>query len=118
MSDARALLIGRGIALGDGAYAAIAPLAEQHLARYANDPLIAPSLAISIPEVAIDRMLAHVAALTMAAGRMFQTHANEHLVAVERSLVARGLRPIELLHATGALNPSTLLAHATLLTPR
>jgi 5-methylthioadenosine/S-adenosylhomocysteine deaminase len=103
--------------LGDGAYAAIAPLAEQHLARYANDPLIAPSLAISIPEVGSDRMLRHVAALTLAAGHMFQTHANEHLVAVERSLVARGLRPIELLHATDALNPSTLLAHATLLTP-
>ena len=48
----------------------------------------------------------------------FQTHANEHLVAVERSLVARGLRPIELLAACDALNPSTLLAHATLLTPR
>jgi 5-methylthioadenosine/S-adenosylhomocysteine deaminase len=40
------------------------------------------------------------------------------LVAVERSLVARGERPIELLHRLGALNASSLLAHATLLTPR
>lgn len=91
--------------------------AEQHLARYAADPLVHPSLAVSIPEMASGRMLARVAALTLEAGRIFQTHANEHLVAVERSLVARGLRPIELLHATGALNASALLAHATLLTP-
>jgi cytosine/adenosine deaminase-related metal-dependent hydrolase len=103
----------------DGA-AALQPLlqaADAHLARYANDPLIHPSLAISIPEVGSDAMLAGVAARTLEAGRIFQTHANEHLVAVERSLVARGLRPIELLHATGALNASALLAHATLLTP-
>lgn len=48
---------------------------------------------------------------------MFQTHANEHLAAIERSLVARGRRPIQLLHALGALGPQTLLAHATMLTP-
>ena len=48
---------------------------------------------------------------------MFQTHANEHLVAVERSLVARGRRPIQVLHDLGALGPQVLLAHATLLTP-
>ena len=91
--------------------------ARQHLARYEHDRLVHPSLAVSIPEVASDRMLAQVAALTLEAGRVFQTHVNEHLVAVERSLVARGLRPIELLHQVGALNPSALLAHATLLTP-
>jgi 5-methylthioadenosine/S-adenosylhomocysteine deaminase len=92
--------------------------AEQHLARFSGDPLIRPSLAVSIPEVATDRMLRHVAALALEADCTFQTHANEHLVAVERSLVARGMRPIELLAANRALNPSTVLAHATLLTPR
>lgn len=46
---------------------------------------------------------------------MFQTHANEHLAAVERSLVARGQRPIQLLHRLGVLGPQTLLAHATML---
>lgn len=102
---------------GDAAFAPLVQQAERHLAQYGSDPLIHPSLAVSIPEVASDRMLARVAALTLEAGRVFQTHANEHLVAVERSLVARGLRPIELLQATGALNASALLAHATLLTP-
>jgi len=103
----------------DGA-AALQPLlgaADAHLARFSSDLLIHPSLAISMPELGSDAMLAGVAARTLEAGRIFQTHANEHLVAVERSLVARGLRPIELLHATGALNASALLAHATLLTP-
>ena len=92
--------------------------AVRHLARFEGDGLIIPSLSISTPEVASDRMLAHVAALSLEAGVCFQTHANEHLVAVERSLVARGLRPVELLAQLNALNPSTLLAHATLLTPR
>jgi 5-methylthioadenosine/S-adenosylhomocysteine deaminase len=91
--------------------------AEAHLAHFAADPLLHPSLAVSIPEVASDAMLTRVAALCREAGRIFQTHANEHLVAVERSLVARGLRPIELLAACDALNERTLLAHATLLTP-
>lgn len=102
---------------GDEAFAMLARAAEEHLARYEHDPLVHPSLAVSIPEVASDRMLAHVSALVREAGRIFQTHANEHLVAVERSLVARGLRPIELLHRCDALHASTLLAHATLLTP-
>ena len=102
---------------GEPAYEELARAAEAHLARYEHDPLVHPSLAVSIPEVASDRMLSRVSALVREAGRIFQTHANEHLVAVERSLVARGLRPIELLHACGALHASTLLAHATLLTP-
>ena len=92
--------------------------AQSFLARLEHDTLVHPSLAISIPEAASDRMLREVAALTLESGRRFQTHVNEHLAAVERSLVARGLRPLELLHACGALNASGLLAHATLLTPR
>ena len=63
-------------------------------------------------------MLHRVASLCAEAGVPFQTHANEHLVAVERSLVARGLRPVEHLQATGALNAAALLAHVTLVTPR
>ncbi|MBT2323520.1 amidohydrolase family protein [Variovorax paradoxus] len=92
--------------------------AANFLLRLEHDALVHPSLAISIPEAATDRMLHDVAALTQESGRRFQTHVNEHLAAVERSLVARGLRPLELLHACGALNASALLAHATLLTPR
>ncbi|MGH6625262.1 MAG: amidohydrolase family protein [Burkholderiaceae bacterium] len=102
---------------GDAGFDRIIGAAQQHLARYETDALVHPSLAISIPEAATDRMLRAVASLTLEAGRMFQTHVNEHLAAVERSLVGRGLRPLELLHETGALNASTLLAHATLMTP-
>ena len=103
---------------GDAGARRILDRAAGFLAEYEHDPLVHPSLAISIPEAASDRMLHDVAALTREAGRRFQTHVNEHLAAVERSLVARGLRPIELLHAVGALNDSALLAHATLLTHR
>ena len=92
--------------------------AQAHLSRFDADTLVHPSLAVSIPEVASDAMLRGLASMCLEANRIFQTHANEHLVAVERSLVARGMRPIELLAACNALNPRTLLAHATLLTPR
>lgn len=91
--------------------------ASQHIRQFEHDAMIRPSLAVSIPEVASDQMLQRVAATCAEAGLVFQTHANEHLAAVERSLVARGKRPIELLHAIGALGPQTLLAHATMLTP-
>jgi len=91
--------------------------AEAHLARWEHDALVHPSLAISIPEAASDTMLGAVAARCSEAGRVFQVHANEHLASVERSLVARGLRPIEHLDAAGALGPQTLIAHATMCTP-
>ncbi|AOF93190.1 amidohydrolase family protein [Sinorhizobium sp. RAC02] len=91
--------------------------AEAHLSTYRRDPLVHPSLAISIPEVASDGMLKAVSDMAGAAGVVFQTHVNEHLVAVERSLVARGRRPIEHLAHLGALGPQVLLAHSTLITP-
>lgn len=103
---------------GEAGVRRILDAASAFLARFEHDPLVHPSLAISIPEAATDRMLHALARLTRESGRRFQTHVNEHLVAVERSLVARGLRPLELLHAAGALNDSALLAHATLLTAR
>jgi 5-methylthioadenosine/S-adenosylhomocysteine deaminase len=99
------------------AHAALLMDAAKHLARFEHHARIHPSLAISVPEAATDATLGRVAALCEEAGCAFQTHANEHLVAVERSLVARGLRPIEHLDAAGALGPRTLLAHATLMAP-
>jgi 5-methylthioadenosine/S-adenosylhomocysteine deaminase len=90
---------------------------EAHLAARRDGDLVHPSLAVSVPELASDAMLARVAALCTEAGAVFQTHTNEHLVAVERSLVDRGLRPIEHLAHAGALVPATLCAHATLATP-
>jgi 5-methylthioadenosine/S-adenosylhomocysteine deaminase len=98
--------------------AAILAAADRHLARWQDDALIHPSLAVSIPEVASDEMLRAVSGRCAEAGAIFQTHANEHLVAVERSLVARNFRPIELLGHLGVLGPQVLLAHATLVTPR
>lgn len=97
--------------------AQILRLAEAHLAAYQGDPLIHASLAISIPEVASDGMLRDVSRMAAEAGVAFQTHVNEHLVAVERSLVAHGRRPLEHLAHVGALGPQTLIAHATLVTP-
>ena len=91
--------------------------ADAHLARFEGDALIHPSLAISIPEVASDAMLGAVAARCAEARRVFQVHVNEHLASVERSLVARGQRPLEHLDQAGALGPWTLVAHATLVTP-
>ena len=105
--------------LGEGApdRHAILSQADDHLARWQADDLIHPSLAISIPEVASDAMLRDISLRCAAAGAIFQTHVNEHLVAVERSLSARRLRPLEHLHHVGALGPQALIAHATLVTP-
>jgi len=91
--------------------------AEQHLAGFEHQPLVHPSLAVSIPEAASDAMLGRVSALCAEAGAVFQTHVNEHLASVERSVVARGLRPLEVLARAAALGPQALVAHATLVTP-
>ena len=97
--------------------AAILRAAETHLGRWRADDLVHPSLAVSIPEAATDDMLHRVSRLAAEAGAIFQTHVNEHLVAVERSLVERGLRPLEHLAAADALGPQMLIAHSTLVTP-
>ena len=91
--------------------------AARHLAAFEGDPLVHASLAISIPEAASDRMLADVSRMARESGAIFQTHVNEHLVAVERSLVANGRRPLEHLAHLGALGPHVLIAHSTLVTP-
>ncbi|MFT9637713.1 amidohydrolase family protein [Alcaligenes phenolicus] len=91
--------------------------AQAHLQQWEHHALISPSLAISIPEAASDAMLHRIYSMSEEAGRVFQTHANEHLVAVERSLNAHGRRPIEHLAHIGALGSASLLAHATLVTP-
>ncbi|MCF2573515.1 amidohydrolase family protein [Brevibacterium sp. UCMA 11754] len=98
--------------------AEVVAAAERHLNRWDADPLVHPSLAVSIPEVASDEALIAVTQLAREAGVPFQTHLNEHLAAVERSLIADGERPLERLARLGALGPELLAAHATLLTPR
>jgi len=91
--------------------------AEQFLQKWSGAPLIHPSLAISVPEAASDEMLVAVSALCAEARTIFQTHVNEHLASVERSVVQRGMRPLELLAHLGALGPQVLIAHGTLVTP-
>jgi cytosine/adenosine deaminase-related metal-dependent hydrolase len=63
-------------------------------------------------------MIQAASKLCAEAGAVFQVHVNEHLASVERSLVARSLRPLQHLHAAGALGPQALLAHCTMLTPQ
>jgi len=107
--------LNNGVATQDRAQ--ITRAAEAHLSRWAHHPLVHPSLAVSVPEAASDDVLGLVARLCAESGRVFQTHANEHLASVERSIVARSMRPIEHLDSVGALGPETLIAHATLVTP-
>ncbi len=92
-------------------------LAERFISTYQNHALVHPSLAISIPEVASDDMLRSVARICREAGIIFQTHVNEHLASLERSVVARGLRPLEHLASVDALGPQTLIAHGTMVMP-
>ena len=92
-------------------------LADRFISDYASHALVHPSLAISIPEVASDYMLHAVAKRCAEASIIFQTHVNEHLASLERSVVARGLRPLEHLASVGALGPQTLIAHGTMVTP-
>ncbi|MBR7502769.1 amidohydrolase family protein, partial [Mycobacterium tuberculosis] len=75
-------------------------------------------LAVSMAEAASDEALVVLAELTREAGSVFQTHLNEHLAAVERSLITGGERPLERLDRLGVLGPELLAAHATLVTPR
>ena len=96
---------------------AILSRAEAHIARWHNDVLIHPSLAISIPEAATGDMLRETSALAARAGALFQSHVNEHLAAVERSLMQINRRPLEHLYDLGALGPHVLIAHSTLVTP-
>lgn len=91
--------------------------AQKHLDRWGQYELVHPSLAISIPEVASDEVLIAISALSRKAKVVLQIHLNEHLTAVERSLVATGLRPLQRLERLGAIGPELLAAHATLLTP-
>lgn len=89
--------------------------ARRHLERWSGREAVHPALAISIPEAATDATLIGISRLAREAGVPFQIHLNEHLAAVERSLVATGFRPLQRLAHLGALGPELLAAHVTLL---
>jgi 5-methylthioadenosine/S-adenosylhomocysteine deaminase len=96
---------------------AILKRAERHLVGWRSDVLIHPSLAISIPEAATAAMLRESSALAARRGAIFQSHVNEHLAGVERSLTQVNRRPLEYLYDLGALGRHVLIAHSTLVTP-
>ncbi|MGE0500172.1 MAG: amidohydrolase family protein [Rhizobiaceae bacterium] len=87
-----------------------------HIRRYEHDLLIRPSLSVSVPEAGSVDMLREVAKICSEAGAVFQTHVNEHLSIVERSVLRHGMRPLEYLDHIGVLGPNVLVGHAALLT--
>ena len=90
--------------------------AEDHLSRFA-DEMVHGSVAVATPEMAEPGTLTRLANLCRDSGAVFQTHINEHLAGVERSLLANGRRPLGVMEDAGAVGPWLLAAHATLLTP-
>jgi 5-methylthioadenosine/S-adenosylhomocysteine deaminase len=91
--------------------------AEEHLADCERYPLVTASLACGTVQSASGNMIRALSAFCAAHGILFQIHANEHTQEVHACIEAYGKRPIEYLHALGALGPQTLLAHAVLVTP-
>lgn len=91
--------------------------ALKHILKWHSHNLVYPSLSVSIPEAATNGILAKISAICAESDCIFQTHVNEHLSTVERSLELLNMRPIEHLYSIGALGPQTILAHATLVTP-
>lgn len=104
----------RGPGAGSGADAVRA--AEEHVARFSDDQ-VRGSVAVATPEMAEPETLGRLAAVCRESGAVFQTHVNEHLAGVERSLLSTGRRPLGVLEDAGAVGPWLLAAHATLLTP-
>ena len=91
--------------------------AQAHLDRWQQHDLDPPVAGGVDPGGRDTLTLAAVSQLCRSSGAVFQTHVNEHLAAVERSLERRGRRPLEGLFEDGVLGPQCLLAHVTLLTP-
>jgi len=92
-------------------------LAERHMKNCADFSRIVPSLACGTVQSNSPEMIAELAGFCRSNGLLFQIHANEHTGEVQSSLEAYSKRPIEFLHSIGALGETTLLAHATLVTP-
>jgi len=92
--------------------------AAAHLDRYAADPWVHGSVAVATPEMATQSTLARLSDLCRDTGAVLQTHVDEHLAGVERTLLSTGQRPLGLLRDAGALDRHLLAAHTTLLTAR
>ena len=91
-------------------------VAERHLEDCKPFARISPSLACGTVQSNSGAMIAALSTFCREREILFQIHANEHTLEVHASLDAYGRRPIEYLHDLGALGPTTLIAHATLVT--
>lgn len=92
-------------------------VAEAHLSRCANYENVIASMACGTVQSNSGDVIGALAEWCADRGVLFQIHANEHTAEVHRMIERRGLRPIEYLDQLGALGPTTLLAHAALVTP-
>lgn len=90
--------------------------ADQHVADCRAYTRVSPSLACGTVQSNSGDMIAALSGYCRDKGILFQIHANEHTPEVHACLEANAKRPVEYLHALGALGPQTLLAHATLVT--
>jgi 5-methylthioadenosine/S-adenosylhomocysteine deaminase len=91
--------------------------AEVHVTDCRRYPNVTPSLACGTVQSNSGEMIQELSGFCRDNGILFQIHANEHTPEVQACLEAHGKRPIEFLHALGALGRQTLIAHATLVTP-
>lgn len=92
-------------------------LAERHIANCKAHARVYPSVACGTVQSNSPQMIAALAQFSRAHGILFQIHANEHTGEVQSCLEAYAKRPIEFLHSIDALGQTTLIAHATLVTP-
>lgn len=100
-----------------GSVDGVLALAEDHLDMCAAHENVLPSMACGTVQSNSGEVISALAGWCAERGVLFQIHANEHTGEVQRSVERYGLRPIEYLDELGALGPTTLLAHTTLVTP-
>ena len=96
---------------------AVLERAERHIALCKTYTRVSPSLACGTVQSNSGPMIAALSAFCRERGILFQIHANEHTLEVHACIESQGRRPIEYLADLGALGRTTLIAHATLVTP-
>ena len=91
-------------------------IAERHVADCAPFARVTPSIACGTVQSNSGDMIKALARFCRERRILFQIHANEHTLEVHASIEAAGRRPLEYLSDLEALGPTTLIAHATLVT--
>ena len=95
---------------------AILERAEEQIAQCKEADLIYPSICCSSFHGNSTDTISALAEFCSKRGVLFQMHSNEHFPEVHDCILKFGIRPIELFAKIGALGPTTLLHHATLVT--